>query len=761
MADEWSQYARKPEAAQDEWTQYARPSEGTPPESKGFLGELWDEVKSGPANLSQVGHSINQAVTHPYQTAVSLGQPMMDTVHRAKEKWGKGDYVGAAADALNTGINAVVPGLGSSSSDAGEMFSRGDYAGGAGKTLGIGVNTALGVKAPQVVKGGANAVAETVTPGVKGPLGRAVTADPYVTSRRALRPVPSDPEFRGADPETFKAIRDANAGEAPTGITKGEVDLIGATNKAITEHQAVLDKWLARAKGVRVNGDELVAATRKAIPDIMWQRDPGGAQALIDDAQRAFGGKTYTVDQFRQFLKSENGDLSAFYRRAPNAQADAAVAGTPPAIQAAQTGAIRDTLYKALDPEGNGAGPRTIQNKTSQLYDIRNAALRRNNAIVAEQPPSPLEKMIDPLKKAIPGFLKKGASGTGLAYAEGSEGRSIPNLKRTFNAVGDDPRNVLPEPGSPLYPTGNPTKLLTGANVPGNRPSMQGGTMYTPPPADTSFVRGAQGMYPTGPDPNRALPPGGSGPFTVGTPGMTPGRVAAGGLRGGRGVTVPDTSGDQSITGKFPVPQADSSVIPPGKTGRVIDMATQPAPHGAGADAEWWAKQPLTQPEIQARYQELFNKAENLSPQRPVTPPATGTPEVVTRGVDARENIARQVLKGKSLDQATPTERNVIDQLVSEGYGSAPPRFAHGGIIQRPTLLVDSATKEITGTMAEQGPEAIMPLSHIRMMGPQAQRHLLKGIGVHLGIGKRHSMRPTLGMQVGGKGQFGRSQENQ
>ncbi len=61
--------------------------------------------------------------------------------------------------------------------------------------------------------------------------------------------------------------------------------------------------------------------------------------------------------------------------------------------------------------------------------------------------------------------------------------------------------------------------------------------------------------------------------------------------------------------------------------------------------------------------------------------------------------------------------------------------------------------------MAEQGPEAIMPLSHIRMMGPQAQRHLLKGIGVHLGIGKRHSMRPTLGMQIGG--QFGRSQENQ
>ncbi len=55
-------------------------------------------------------------------------------------------------------------------------------------------------------------------------------------------------------------------------------------------------------------------------------------------------------------------------------------------------------------------------------------------------------------------------------------------------------------------------------------------------------------------------------------------------------------------------------------------------------------------------------------------------------------------------------------------------------------------------------PEVIVPLSHIRMMGPQGQRHLLRGIGSHLGVGGRHVAR-TLGSEIGGRS--GRYQESQ
>jgi hypothetical protein len=73
----------------------------------------------------------------------------------------------------------------------------------------------------------------------------------------------------------------------------------------------------------------------------------------------------------------------------------------------------------------------------------------------------------------------------------------------------------------------------------------------------------------------------------------------------------------------------------------------------------------------------------------------------------------------------------------------APPRFAHGGIAG-----LNGPEKIIVGDGGE--PELILPLSHIRMMGPQAQKHLLKGIGSHLGIGKPRR-NTTLGHELGGR----------
>lgn len=469
------------------------------PESGGFLGNLWSEVKSGPANLLGVGNAITNTVLHPIKTLESMGQQNIDMAKQTRNAFKEGNVGLGIRKAVNTGINAVVPGLGRSSEDAGEMFDRGDIAGGLGKTAGIGINTFLGAKTPQIMEGAAK---------LPTTIKNAVRVDPRIAVNRALRPVPSDPGFPEHTPQSLAAIKEANNGVNPATITNGKLDMIDVSNKAISQHQAALDKWLARAKGVRVSGDELVNATQQAIPELMWTRDPAGARALIQQAQDAFGGKMFTVDQFRTFLKSENADLSAFYKRAPGVQADAAVAGTPPGIEAAQTQRIRDVLYKALDPEGDGAGPRTIQARTGDLYAKRDAALRRNNAIVAEQPLTPIGKVVDPIKAAIRSVLPGKATGAGIAFAEGSEGRSLPLLRRAFDAVGDSEK--LPLPGTELYPTGDSTRLLPpgspqieappdasgvrsypgmGSLTPERRAIAPGrGTVVTPPPADTSGV---------------------------------------------------------------------------------------------------------------------------------------------------------------------------------------------------------------------------------------------------------------------------------
>jgi hypothetical protein len=73
---------------------------------------------------------------------------------------------------------------------------------------------------------------------------------------------------------------------------------------------------------------------------------------------------------------------------------------------------------------------------------------------------------------------------------------------------------------------------------------------------------------------------------------------------------------------------------------------------------------------------------------------------------------------------------------------NTPPRFAKGG-----WAGIHGEEKVIVGDGGE--PELIIPLSHIRKMGPQARKHLFKGIGSHLGIGKPR--KSSLGEELGGR----------
>lgn len=342
-------------------------------------------------------------------------------------------------------------------------------------------------------------------------LGRSIVKlNPERASNRIFRPTPADTDFPEVTPEAFSDLRryggampQSTLGKTMQAIGKttggagwdqpvvGAADLrVGATpiDTAIKNMQAGLDPWLDRARqmGVQIPGDQIVTATQKAIPDLMWTRDPNGAQALVDQARQAFGGKTFTPDQFRDWLKTENGTLRSFYNQAAPAQGAAQNAGTPSAIEEAQANAIRDNLYRYLDPDNNGDGPREIQRRTGNLYKLRNAAERRYNSILGEKPVTPLAALAQPLSAAVKFFRgdPMGAVGTLEHPFRGPSDAMITDLYRQLPAGAD-----LPQPQQ-VTPKG----LLGPAPI------------VTPPPPDTSGIRVTTGPPVTGPA-NRALPP--------------------------------------------------------------------------------------------------------------------------------------------------------------------------------------------------------------------------------------------------------------
>lgn len=493
-------------------------------EDPGFMSSLWNTVKSGPANLSATGNAINQAMLHPIDTLSGMGAQIEGTARKSKQAFQQGNPVKGVRDAVNTGINLVAPGLGTQSSEAGEDFDAGRYRTGLGKTAGIGINTAIGLKTPQIMEGAAK-LPQTVR--------RLTTVDPRVATNRWARPVPSDSDFPARIPQTLGRVLEANEGQNPggtalgakNGVTAGKLDVIPATQKAIDTTRATFGKWLERGADVQASGDNIVKATIDALSPVAEYENPAAIQSAIKEVQQAYGGRRLTMRDLDTLRVAKNAELDAFYDKATGKQIADQIAGKTPAIVKAQRDAIAEMEYRGLDPEGAGSGPRQVKTAEGDLIDLRRAAERRNNAIVAEQPLTPLGKVVDPLKGALRSLWPGKATGAGIAYAEGSEGRSLPLMRRSFEAVRGTPVNKLPSPGDELYPRGT----QPGAMRELPSPNSPGGTMYTEKPADTSYVRSAPLAPHQEVNRMRTALPAGSPLFTQGTsvPDMTSGYTGA------------------------------------------------------------------------------------------------------------------------------------------------------------------------------------------------------------------------------------------
>jgi hypothetical protein len=219
---------------------------------KHAAGAAWDELKNGPANLAALGNTIRQPFEQPAgeskmksalrgmgsavfpplairdASAVgAMGQPMVDTGKQAAESFQNGDYIKGTRRAINTGINALAPGLGSGSERAAQAFDEGDLAGGLGRTAGVGVNAALMARGPQVAQtaaelpGRVGAKIAAGRPKVPGSPGEPPAPAGELESPPAIEdPAQKPPQaMKPVEPEAPEAIEQA-AQAAPSGIVK-------------------------------------------------------------------------------------------------------------------------------------------------------------------------------------------------------------------------------------------------------------------------------------------------------------------------------------------------------------------------------------------------------------------------------------------------------------------------------------------------------------------------------------------------------------
>lgn len=120
-----------------------------------LIKEWWN---SGPAGALK---GTAAAIRDPKAVVSGALDQNSELLKRAKDAYGKGDYIGAAAHTLNYALNGI-PGLGYSLDDAGTDFKNGDIAAGTGKTLGLATNMMLGAKMPQILDAATDAKLPTL-----------------------------------------------------------------------------------------------------------------------------------------------------------------------------------------------------------------------------------------------------------------------------------------------------------------------------------------------------------------------------------------------------------------------------------------------------------------------------------------------------------------------------------------------------------------------------------------------------------------------
>jgi len=458
-------------------------------ESKGFLPSLWGQVN--PAEVASGLWEYLKATTPHLVSADEDAQQFKENKAKTTQALDEltnhlksGDFESAA----DTAAKYIIPGYEGVSA----QYKSGDKAGALGTTVG-------GLAKLYLMKKLGDAGASAVE-GAAGLPAKATAANPTTAMIRAYGP-------NAVDINTLdQALKDVKS--TASGPISSNADLIDAAKNYLQKNRNDLETWKAipRDIGKQTSGSSIGQAMLDAAGDTLKQENPGAYNAVADRAST--WNRNFTVDELEKRLKESNAKLNGYYNSPTGKQNAAIASGLNVAEEEAKARALRDTLYKMLDPENGGAGPREIQKRYGGVANLLNTAIDKQAAIAGQSAVSPLAGLREDIMNHARIFRQGDVSPTNSdAYIEAA-----------MKNVGD----TTPHPA----PANTP-------NVKGYLPKAP----YTGPPVDTSFVHGVD---PTAMDrqyvEGRLLPPASSG---IGVSGTTVPDILGRTMRGSGSSGVP------------------------------------------------------------------------------------------------------------------------------------------------------------------------------------------------------------------------------
>ena len=258
-----------------------------------------------------------------------------------------------------------------------------------------------------------------------------------------------------------------------------------AIGKAINKIDTQFEPYLQRADtyGVTADGNKIADHILASIPEKFKTFNPGGYQNLVDSLIPY--RKQFSPRLLRDFQATTNAQLSRFYEGLPAQVNDTLASNAHMASLESEADALRDNVYRTLDPEHDGADAAELMQRRGSLMDVRDEHTKLINKTLKTAQPNLMEKLVGSAGTIIRG--PKALAAAKLAAPD----TASQTLENAFRYKMEPLRTITPVPTT--YPR-NPLQIGPGPtrfpNPPGVQYNPHTGQFTGSPSYGVSITRG-------------------------------------------------------------------------------------------------------------------------------------------------------------------------------------------------------------------------------------------------------------------------------